>query len=181
MANTTTVADFTGQNNIPDKDLISENLTAFINKYEPVLFDKLLGTALYTLFKATPTDARFVALLPYLKPASVDYTYWFYLEDQGVQLTSMGASQAKKTNAIAVSPYGKMVRAWNEMADYNRKLHKYIKENAATYPEYTVDFHDWFFTWGWFGYWGWGFFDWQNWWDEGCIPEIYRFKNRLGI
>lgn len=185
MANITTVADFIGQNNIPDKDLISENLTWFINKYEPVLFTKLLGSDLYALLKASPTDARFVAIIePYLHPACVDYIYWFYLEDQYTQLTSMGASQAKKQNAKTVSPYPKMVRAWNEMAELNRKLHKYITDNKATYPEYKTCFPEWFFGWGfWSGIWMLWYFDWNDWGGEFglCVDEVYRFKNSLGI
>lgn len=185
MANFTTVSDFIGQNNIPDKATYGENLTWFINKYEPVLLDKLLGSDLYALLKASPTDARFVAIIePYLHPACVDYIYSFYLEDQGTQLTSLGASQNKKQNAKSVSPYPKMVRAWNEMAEYNRKLHKYLKDNAATYPEYKVCFPEWFYGWGfWFGTWQCWFFDWCNWsGDFGmCVDEIYRFKNTLGI
>lgn len=180
MANITTTADFIGQNNIPQKDSVGENLQWFIDKYEPILLTKLLGSDLYTLLKASPTSARFVAIIvPYLKPACVDYIYWFYLEDQGTQMTSIGASQAKKRNAIGVSPYPKMVRAWNEMVELNRGLHKYITENAATYPEYTITFPVWFFWWG-IG--GWFWVDvWQDGWSEECVPDIYRFKNTLGI
>lgn len=185
MANITTVSDFIGQNNIPDKATYGEHLTWFINKYEPILLTKLLGSDLYTLLKASPTDARFVAIIePYLHPACVDYIYWFYLEDQGTQLTSLGASKNKKQNAKSVSPYPKMVRAWNEMAEYNRKLHKYLKDNAATYPEYKVCFPEWFFGWGfWAGTWQCWFFDWCNWGGDfgTCVDEIYRFKNTLGI
>lgn len=185
MASITTPTDFKGQNNIPDKDLVGENLQWFIDKYEPKLFELLLGSELYTLLKASPGDARFVAILePYLEPSAIDYIYWFYLDDQGVQLTSMGASQAKKKNAISVSPYGKMVRAWNEMAEINRKFHKFMVDNATTYPEYKVCFPSWFFSWGFFqGVWMMWFFDWNNWEGEFglCVPEVYRFKNRLGI
>lgn len=185
MASITSPNDFIGQNNIPDKDLIAQNLQWFIDKYEPILLAKLLGDALYALLVTSPTDARFVAIIePYLHPAAIDYIYWYYLEDQGIQLTSMGASQAKKKNAISVSPYPKMVRAWNEMADINRKLYKYLHDNADTYPEYTVNFPEWFYGWGfWNGVWMLWFFDWNDWTGEFgvCVPEIYRFKNRIGI
>lgn len=185
MASITVPNDFIGQNNIPDKDLTAQNLQWFIDKYEPILFTKLLGATLYALLQASPTDARFVAIIePYLHPAAIDYIYWFYLEDQGIQLTSIGASQAKKKNAISVSPYPKMVRAWNEMAESNRKFHKFMVDNATTYPEYTVTFPMWFFGWGWwFGIWSMGFFSWNNWDGEfgQCVDEIYRFKNRIGL
>jgi hypothetical protein len=143
----------------------------------------LLGSDLYTLLKASPTDARFVAIIEtYLHPACVDYIYWFYLSDQSIQQTSLGASQSKKQNAVTVSPYPKMVRAWNEMVDINRKFHKFMIDNSATYPEYTVTFPDWFFGWGnWDGIWMFWFFQFQSWWDLFCIPEIYRFKNTIGI
>lgn len=178
MASITVIADFKGQNNIPDKELIAENLQLFIDKYEPILFKKLLGEDLYTLFKATPADARFVALLPYLKPADVDYIYWFYLEDQAIQNLGTGAAQSKKKNAVTVSPYPKMVRAWNEMVDCNRELHKYLKDNSDIYPEYNVTFPDWFFYFN--GYW-FVFSDWLSWFSVACVDEIYRYKNTLGI
>jgi len=185
MANIATSNDFIGQNNIPDKATIGENLTWFITKFEPILLTKLLGSDLYTLLKASPTDARFVAIIePYLHPAIVDYVYFLYLEDQGVQLTSMGASKAKTKNATPVSPYQKMVRAWNEMADYNRELHKFLTDNAATYPEYKVTFPLWFFGWGFFGAtWAMDFFAWDDWSGRfaECVPVIYRHENRFGL
>jgi hypothetical protein len=186
MANIATVADFIGQNNIPDKDLISDNLTWFINKYEPVLLTKLLGSDLYSLLQASPTDARFVAIIePYLHPAIIDYVYWFYLDDQGTQLTSMGAAQGKKQNAKSVSPYPKMVRAWNEMVKLNRELEKYISNNAAIYPEWVNPFPTWYFY---CAYWGWGYgwdFSIGGFWydngDDGCVDEVFRYKNRIGL
>lgn len=175
MANITSVNDFIGQNNIPDKATYGENLQWFIDKYEPILLKKLLEDDLYTLFIATPTDARFVALLPFLKPACVDYIYWFYLQDQAQNFTSLGGSQSKKQNAITVSVYPKMVRAWNEMVNYNRELHKYLVKNDTVYPEYVNHFPAWFFYW--YGIdWFWG--DWR----EGCdIDEVYKFQNTLGV
>jgi hypothetical protein len=181
----TTINDFIGQNNIPDKSTYGENLQWFINKFEPKLLEKLLGSDLYAAYLASPADARFVAIIePYLHPALVDYIYWFYLEDQGIQLTSLGASQNKKQNAKSVSPYPKMVRAWNEMVELNRNLHKYLTDNAATYPEYVNTFPEWFFGWGfWSGTWQCWFFDWSNCGGEfgNCVDEIYRIKNTLGI
>lgn len=181
----TTVNDFIGQNNIPDKATYGENLQWFINKYEPVLLMKLLGSDLYTAYIADPTNARFVAIIEtYLHPALVDYIYWFYLEDQGIQLTSLGASQSKKQNAITVSPYPKMVRAWNEMADLNRKLYKYLIDNPTIYPEFKTYLPAWFYGWGfWGGVWQCWFFDWCDWSGEygNCVDEVYRYKNTLGI
>lgn len=185
MANITTINDFIGENNIPDKATYGENLTWFITKYEPILLKKLLGSDLATLLIASPADARFAAIItPYLKPAIVDYVYWFYLKDQGIQLTSLGASQSKKKNAITVSPYPKMVRAWNEMADLNRQLYKYLIDNSVTYPEFKPCLPEWFFGWGfWSGIWMCWFFDWNDWGGEFgmCVDEVYRYKNGLGI
>lgn len=129
-------------------------------------------------------EKRYVDLVPLVQPAIVCYVYWYYLSDQSIQNLGTGAGQSKKTNARTVSPYPKMVRAWNEMVTFCRKFHKYMVDNKDIYPEYKVCFPEWFWGWGyWFGSWCMWFFDFSDWgWrDYGCIPEIYRFKNTLGI
>jgi len=196
MATYATPADFIGEFNIPDKATIAENLQWFINKYEPQLptevglyptgfVYELMGKDLYTAYVADPTEERFTILVePFLKAGSIRYVYWFYLKDQSIQNLSTGAAQSKKTNARTVSPYPKMVNAWNELVPLCRKFHKYMVDNKDIYPEYKVSFPEWFWGWGfWDGIWTTWFFDYSNWAWRDChdIPEIYRFKNSLGI
>lgn len=163
MASIIQPTDFKAENLIPDMNIVSENVQAFIDKYEPKFLTKLLGVELYTALKANPSDARFVALLPYLKSAIVDYVYWFYQEFQNTQTFGAGEGKSKKQNATNASVYPKMVRAWNEMVDYNKETNTFLKGNA-TYPEYTDDIPT---------HW--------DYWFECDRPEIYRYRNSLGI
>lgn len=192
MANITTVANFIGNVNIPDKDLISDNLTWHIQEYEPILLNILLGNDLYAAYIATPADARFTALIGtvgppstgYLAKALVNYIFYQYFQTVSTQVTSLGASQNKKKNAITVSMWPEMVKAWNRMVEKNRELHKYLVDNPTIYPEYKNTFPEWFFGWGfWGGIWRCWFFDWYDWSGEygNCVNEVYRVQNRLGM
>lgn len=178
MATIIAPADFQGQNNIPDKDLVSANLqNNFINKYEPMFLTELLGDDLYASLKADPTAPRMIALIPYFKPAIVDYVYWFYLEDMSIQNLGTGAAQPKKQNSVTVSPYPKIVKAWNEMVELNKKTNKFLKDNPD-YTEYTIVLPSWYFCNGLYP-----FFDWHWYSFYGCnlLPSIYRVKNSLGL
>lgn len=177
MATIVLPSDFTEENDIPDKDIVSVSIQNFITKYQPIFLKELLGTELFDAYTVNPTDQRFTDLLPYIKPALVDYVYWFYIKNQATQMTGTGAAQSKKQNAVTVSPYPEMVRAWNEMVDYNKGTNKFLSGNA-TYPEYTFKLPEWFFCNGIyldFDY------NWYEWYGCNLIPTIYQFKNSLGI
>lgn len=170
MASIIQPALFIGENNIPNKNEIGENLQWFIDKYEPLFLTELLGVELYTELKANITDARFVALLPYLKPAIVDYVYWFYLADQNTVTATTGGAKPKQQNSANASSYPKMVRAWNEMVKLNRETNKFLHDNA-TYPEYTKVIPEWYY-----------YDNWYTYTYMMCeLPEIYRVKNSLGL
>ncbi|HWZ03032.1 MAG TPA: hypothetical protein VNX40_05425 [Mucilaginibacter sp.] len=192
MANITTLANLVGNVLIPDTDMVGTNLTWYIQEYEPIFLKKIMGSDLYTAYLASPGDARFTAIIGtvgppstgYLAKSLVNYIFYQYFEGVVTQTTTLGATQAKVKNAVRVSMWPQMVNAWNRMAESNRCFHKYMVDNAATYPEYKVCFPQWFFGWGfWGGIWSWGFFDWYNWDGEFgiCVDEIYRFKNRIGL
>lgn len=178
MATLIAPADFKGENNIPDKDLVGENLQGFIDKYEAIFLKKLMGADLYTVYLATPTNIRFTNLMQWVKPAEIDYVYWFWMQDQQIQTLGTGTGQTKKQNAITATPWPKMVRAWNEMVGYNKEFNKYVDDNKLTYPEYTVYLPFWYYRDGCYL-----MFDWLWYWGYGCnqIPDIYQLKNRLGI
>lgn len=164
MASIIQPSDFKGENLIPDMNIVAQNVQSFIDKYEPIFLRKLLGAELYTAYVADPSEVRFTDLLPYVKLAIVDYVYWQYQQFQNTQTFGAGEGKSQKQNATNASVYPKMVRAWNEMVDYNRETNKYLKDNAATYPEYTIVVPM---------YW--------EYWHECDRPEIYRYKNSLGL
>lgn len=180
MANIVTIQDFNGMaTNIPNLDLVGTNLTKYIDKYEPKLIKDVLGNDLYEAYKADPTAARFVALVPYLKPAIVDYVYYYYVEDNGGNLLlGAGAGSPKKTNAVTVSPWPMMVKSWNEMVEYNKETNKFLDDNKTIYPEYKVILPSWYYWSGSYLEFDW---NWYAWYGCNLIPGIYRFKNGLGL
>lgn len=180
MANVVTIQDFNGgSTNIPNLDLVGNNLQInYIDKYEPKLLKELLGDDLYTSLKADPTTDRMVALIPYLKPAIMDYVYYFYVEDNGNNLLlGAGAGSPKKSNAVTVSQWPLMVKSWNEMVDYNKETNKFLTDNS-TYPEYKSPLPTWFY---WNGYYPLFDWNWYSWYGCYLIPGIYRVSNGLGI
>ena len=180
MANIVTIQDFNGgSTNIPNLDLVGTNLqTNYIAKYEPKLLKELLGNDLYASLIADPTTARMVALIPYLKPAIIDYVYYYYVEDNGGNLLlGAGTGNPKKSNAVTSSPWPMMVRAWNEMVDYNKETNKFLSDNP-TYPEYKMELPSWYFWKGFYPFFDW---NWYSWYGCYLIPGIYRLKNGLGI
>jgi hypothetical protein len=193
----TTQTDFIGQNSIPDLDINGANLQWFIVKYEPMFLKELFGAALYASYAEDPATDRFTDtdLLEILKPAIVDYVYYFYMENDSNTKLGTGTGQTKKQNAVTTSPWPKMVRAWNEMTDYCKQLNCYLDDTmngdgTPVYPEYEeVVLPDWFYCKGClnadlFYVNGWyPDFDWSYYMVYGvnCIPSIYRLKNRLGI
>lgn len=164
MASIIQPSDFKGENLIPDMNIVAQNVQSFIDKYEPIFLRKLLGAELYDQLIVTPITQRFTTLLPYLKPAIVDYVYWFYQSYQNTQTFGSGEGKSQKQNATNASVYPKMVRSWNEMVDLNRETNKFLRDNATTYPEYTIVIPL---------YW--------EYWHECDRPEIYRYKNSLGL
>jgi len=172
MATIVSINDYIGGNtNIPNLDLVGVNLdTNYIQVYEPIFLKELLGAELYAAYIADPTEARFIALLPYIKPAIIRYVYRQYVEDNGgTFLGGTGAVKAKKQNNTNESAWPMIVKAWNQMLDYNKKTYKFLHDNA-TYPEYTYIMPIW-----WFNDWYWR----EE--ERNCVPEIYRSVNGLGL
>jgi hypothetical protein len=163
-----TYQDFNGGNtNIPNLDEVHTNLTTnYINVYEPKFLKELMGDDLYAAYLADQEGVRFVALLPYLKPAIIRYVYRYYVKNNGgTFLAGTGASKSKKQNNTTESAWPLIVEAWNQMVEFNNETNKFLTNNA-TYPEYkkpTWYGNDWF-------------------WREDCHkPEIYSVLNGLGL
>lgn len=178
-------ADFTVDNQLPNISLQANDIQAYINKYELLFLSLLMEDDLYAAYIANPTDARFVTLIgqPWFKPAIVDFVYFHYARSLATFTMNTGGGQPKKQNATTVSLYPKMVYAWNEMVEYNKKTNKFLKDNATTYPEYKpIHFPEWWFAYDGFN-WFYPSFETTWYWGFGCkqLPEIYRLKNSLGV
>lgn len=104
--------------------------------------------------RATPEDGDEIGLK---QSPIANYVYFHYLKDN-VSFT-MGAGEVKpKSNASdKVSPYPKMVRAWNEMVDWNWELIQFLSEHTDTYTELSDNRYPW------------------------CGVEELNLKNTLGI
>lgn len=162
----------------------------FIQKYEDDLLTKLLGYELYKAYKAgiavTPTpDVKWTELrdgkeytnsngrllkwngLKFsngsLKQSLIaNYVYFQYLKDNISFTMGAGEAKPKSSSSDNVNPYPKMVRAWNEMVEWNWQLIEFLDEHEATYPEWDNDGYPFY------GYYG------------RAIEEL-TFKNRIGI
>lgn len=65
-----------------------------------------------------------------------NYVYWHWMADQATVTTGTGEKVPAAANGVDASPARKMVRAWNQMVDWNNELIEYLLSNATDYPEF---------------------------------------------
>lgn len=76
-----------------------------------------------------------------------NYVYWKWMEDQTTQTVGIGEAAAKAENSMLVSPATKMVRAWNEMIDWNKDLFGFLYTNKETYNWTSYYYNDgWYYS-----------------------------------
>lgn len=180
MATIASPIDFTGEVNIPNSDDaytgVQATVQSLIDEYEPQLLTELLGEELYTEFKAglliDPIPEKWVTLRDKVKPMILKYVYFYYLEANIVQTTGIGAQATTSEAGNRASAWGKQVKEWNKMVRAAHELVKFLTNNDD-YPDYTPPlYYDFEWVWGadyWLGCYGYK------------VPEIYTFKNSLGI
>lgn len=156
---------------------IAASLQIIIDSREDELLLKLLGYELYKAYKAGVTGStqkyldirdgkeytdtsgnltKWVGLKFAIgnakKSLIANYVYYHYLADNASFTT--GSGEKKTDLAINVSPEMKMIRAWNEMVNWNIDLHQFLMANISTYPEY----------------------------EKVCIDkELFIYQNRFGL
>lgn len=191
MPNIVAKSDFVDEiaianNEIPGFGSATNSVDRLIAKYEPRFLNMLFGSDFATLFIAglfppvtdpiTPVDARWTALnTPELKLAIANYIYYYWQRSQDTQTMGTGTVKSKNTNSIISSAADKVSRAWNEMRDIVWSIIRFMKLNAATYPEYVAP------RWLSFWCWDWGFDD-DNYWSfrrRFKIPDIFYPLSRL--
>lgn len=154
-------------------------LQMLIDTKEPELLTKLFGYPLYKEYAAgiaagTP-DQKWLDLrdgVEYTSESGVltkwpglrftlgtakksliaNYVYWFYLADNITFTTASG--QKKSDLPVNAGPDAKMVRAWNEMVNWNFQLNDFLLKNIVDYPEYS---------------------------DVVICDELFTNQNRLGL
>ena len=70
------------------------------------------------------------------KSLIANYVYWHYLENEATITTGTGEKIADNQNAINATAAQKMVRAWNEMVDWNKELIEFLLTKQTDYPEF---------------------------------------------
>lgn len=134
-------------------------LQIFIDAKEEELLTKLLGYPLLKLYKAGITAntqiyedirdgkeytdslgklTKWVGLAFTIGTAKksliANYVYWHWIRDNYSFTT--GSSEKKTDLAINALPDEKLVRAWNEMVNWNTALYEFLTVNIATYPDF---------------------------------------------
>lgn len=148
---------FVNELNVPnaDKPEVSEQLEAFIDKYEKRFLADLLGHGLYTDFTnglaSQPVDDIWTDLkngtnytynqrrynYPGIKNAIANYVYYWFMRNRATETTGIGEVVNKTDNAVRVSGSVKMSRAWNEMVTDVWKLVSFLDTNAVIYPGWS--------------------------------------------
>lgn len=164
---------FVGELNIPNSGdtAVAERITWFINKYEPIFLQQLMGYPLYKAFTAgmavVPTpDARYTDILngkEYtdfqgytqkwrgLKTTTqsliANYVYYWFRRSNVTQYAGIGEVMTKAENSDNVNPRRKIASAWNEMSDWVGEFCDFMQSTQdatpLVYPEWTqVNKHD---------------------------------------
>lgn len=64
-----------------------------------------------------------------------NFIYYWYLRNNAT--TTAGSGEAGNNVSAPVSPKTKMVRAWNQMAEWNLELVEFLLSNMSVYTEFT--------------------------------------------
>lgn len=136
---------------------IVDSLQAFVMEYEQEYLEKLLGEELYEKFSSyiengkEPSEKRWDDLIDRLvvkrndgekalsKSPIANYIYFHYLRHNHTQATITGV-KADGDDGRLVSPERKMIFAWNDMVEMNRRLVGWLEENRRLiYPGLVFD------------------------------------------
>lgn len=150
---------------------VRSTVQAFINEYEAQLLHQLLGPELYLAYKSGITGAvqKYIDIrdgkeytnkagqqvkwcglaftegtAPYETKLSLiaNYVYFHYRADNATQTTGTGEKNAEAKNATEASPRRKMVKAWNQMVEWNEQLVEFLIANDTIYPEFLSYYSD---------------------------------------
>ncbi len=165
------VSDFEFELEIPhtDTDKVEQELTVFIEKYEPKVLKMLLGNVLYadylTNIDSDPIPDKWVSLAAQAKPVILGYVYYWYMRNTNTVTTSVGEAKGKAQNSTVVNSVEKMVSNWNQSVDAAYEFGAFIANNSLDYGQYYLSLYK-------FPFGGW---------HTRCLPEIFVKMNTLGI
>ncbi len=143
---------------------VALKLNQYISIYEPEFLACLLGYSFYKAFidgvTAGPAyqllrdggdvytnRAGYAELSTGLRNATLktspiaNYVYWKYMSDTFSFTTGSGEKELIADRAVAANASWKMVRAWNQMVDWNLAIVDYLEVKQENYPlfGYTPD------------------------------------------
>jgi hypothetical protein len=111
----------------------------FIERYEPVFLREQLGDKLYAEFteglSQEPVAEKWINLKDIIRYPAAEYIYSKYMCNESAETSGIGTVQTDADTAVRVSPWGKIVHAWNDMIDAMRDIH-YTLCNNPEYPDY---------------------------------------------
>ncbi len=71
------------------------------------------------------------------KSLIANYVYWHWMQDSVSMSTANGEKVGKQSQAATdISPAVKMVRAWNQMVDWNKELVDLLLTKSSDYPQF---------------------------------------------
>jgi hypothetical protein len=65
-----------------------------------------------------------------------NYVYWRRMRQKSIQNTGVGPGIPKAENVKRTGPTPEMLRAWNQMVEWNWIMHDFIRQNKDDYPTY---------------------------------------------
>lgn len=163
MANLIDASFFVAEIDIPNKSKaeVLETVNWFIDKYEPICLQSILGYPLYKAYLAAPTEPRFVALFNGVEYTQNDgvlakwkgivqsetesmlayYIYYFFQKNTAIKQAGIATVIPKAEGSYNISPAEKMVAAYNTFVRTLNEMLIYLTTQtvAEDYPEFTYD------------------------------------------
>lgn len=132
-------------------DSTNSQILGFIKKYEAKYLKDLLGETLYSEFVAgmsvEPIEQKWIDLADKLRDAETkespiaNYVYYWWKRNEVTDSVGIGEVKPQAENASPASAVHKMVRAWNEMVDWNYTFNSWIGSNLTVYPSHRPFYH----------------------------------------
>ncbi|MDR1340827.1 MAG: hypothetical protein LBK58_12350 [Prevotellaceae bacterium] len=118
---------------------VQESVQWFIDRYEPVFLREQLGVALYMEFvdglSRESVEDKWITLKDMMEYPAAEYIYCKYMRNQSMETSGVGAVLTDVDTARRVSPWEKIVHAWNDMIDLTQDIHHRLSANPE-YPDY---------------------------------------------
>lgn len=148
--------------NLRDENLA--NLNSYIDIYEPIYLNKLLGIKLKNEFltglEAETPEQRWLDLRDGVeyevsdvvykwqgftnvikKSPIANYVFCKQLQDSQTRSSGVGEVKPEVENGSVINPYYRIGSVWTEMAEWNRELYMFLKEKEADYLSWDANYY----------------------------------------